>query len=237
MCFGTGYFRTVFIPTASPSLSLWCGRASRHRAAMTLAWAAHDKEARAALDTAVQRRRWTRSRVDQCGRTSTSGSPADLAPSPSCAGRYLLVASFLPRRAATAVGPLPTVNSTHQRASILPSSMEMLCCAERAYCKRMFQVFQIFRWYVASICFKCFRCFIWMLQVFSQCFICFRRIFVSVLIGMLHMFHTYMARVYFKCLVLYCSKCFHVARCNCLSKSCIYCNSYTCMLQVYVSNV
>jgi hypothetical protein len=42
---------------------------------------------------------------------------------------------------AAAIGPLPLVNSTHQRASIFPSRVEMLHCAESACCKCMFQVF------------------------------------------------------------------------------------------------
>ena len=52
----------------------------------------------------------------------------------------------LPRHAAgageppptSAVGPLPPVNSTSCRASIFPSSKEMLCCAKSACCKHMF---------------------------------------------------------------------------------------------------
>jgi hypothetical protein len=37
--------------------------------------------------------------------------------------------------------------------------------------------------------------------------------------------------------VLYCSKCFHVANCKCLSGSCICCTSYIRMSEVYVSNM
>jgi hypothetical protein len=38
-------------------------------------------------------------------------------------------------------------------------------------------------------------------------------------------------------LVLCCSKCFHVANCKCLSRSCICCTGYIRMFEVYVSNI
>jgi hypothetical protein len=71
-------------------------------------------------------------------------------------------------------------------------------------------------------------------SIYLKCFICFRRIFASVLISILHMFHTYDVP---NVSVLYCSKCFHVASCKCLSESYICCNGYTRMLQAYVLNV
>jgi hypothetical protein len=86
-------------------------------------------------------------------RAGISGSPTDLALSPSRAG-----ATLLPRRTATAVSPQPTnairplslVNSTCRGASIFPGSNEMLRYAESACCKRMFLVFQIFQRYVSN---------------------------------------------------------------------------------------
>jgi hypothetical protein len=74
----------VLLPS---SLSVQYGRASR-RGGLNVASAqvGHDAEARAALDKAVHRCRRPQSRVDQCGRPGTSGSPVDLAPSPSHAG-------------------------------------------------------------------------------------------------------------------------------------------------------
>jgi hypothetical protein len=52
----------------------------------------------------------------------------------------------------SAAEQLPLVNSTRRRAYILPSSKEMLRCAEM---------------HVASVCIKCFICFRRMLQVFQ----------------------------------------------------------------------
>jgi hypothetical protein len=42
------------------------------------------------------------------------------------------------------VGQLSPINSTCRRASILLSSKQMLCCAESARCKFIFQVFWMF---------------------------------------------------------------------------------------------
>jgi hypothetical protein len=67
-----------------------------------------------------------------------------------------VAAATLPRRATanssratdplptSAVGLLPSPNSTPRQASILPSSKEMLRCAENTCCKRMFKVFWMF---------------------------------------------------------------------------------------------
>jgi hypothetical protein len=116
-------FSLVLVPPAllAPSLLLRCRRASRC-GGVASAWAGHDAEARAALDTAAQWRWRPQLWADQRGRPDTRGSTADLAPSPSRAG----VAS-LSRRAAPDAGPLPTsairplppVNSTRWWASIL----------------------------------------------------------------------------------------------------------------------
>jgi hypothetical protein len=220
------------MPSVLLPLSLRCERVSWHGGATASTWVGHDEEARAALDTTVQRRRRPRSRANKRGRASMSGSLADMDPSPSHVG----VAS-VPRRANVVVGLLPPLNSTLRWASILPRSMEMLpssvldvsevCCKCFIWMLQksigMLHMLQVFQLNVASLYSKCFVsvsdvC----LQVFwSGCCICF----------------TYVARVCSKCSVLYCSKCFHVASCKYLFRSCIYCNGYTRMLQVYVSNV
>jgi hypothetical protein len=71
-----------------------------------------------------------------------------------------------------------------------------------------------------------------MLQAFLQnVFICFRRMFASVLICMLHMFHIYVTRVCSKYFSLMLQQVFSC--CKCLSRSCIRCNGYTCMLQMF----
>ena len=58
-------------------------------------------------------------------------------------------------------------------------------------CKSMFQIFQLFHSYVAVS--------IFMLQVFYL----FQTLVASVLIWMLHMFHTYVARVCFKSFICF----------------------------------
>jgi hypothetical protein len=124
-----------------------------------------------------------RSWADQCGNASTSGSPADMSPSLSCAG-----AASVSRRIGVAASPLPPVNSIRQRASILPSSKQILRCVESECCKRMFQVFQIFRDMLQVLHMNvyksrlgCCTCCI--------CCKCFKRLF-----NMFHLFQTYVCK-------------------------------------------
>jgi hypothetical protein len=127
-----------FSLVSGASLSLWCGWASWHSGA----WRPRREQATMRRPEWPSTRRHNsadgpdRSWADQCGNASTSGSPADMSPSLSCAG-----AASVSRRIGVAANPLPLVNSIRQRASILPSSKQMLRYVESACCKRMFQVF------------------------------------------------------------------------------------------------
>jgi hypothetical protein len=137
-CLPASAFSLLRASNAGPSLPLsWCGVDERLGAVA--------QRPRRGLSTSGPRRGGlscprhgsataptARSWADQRGRPGTSGSPVDLAPSPSHEG-----ATSLPRRV-VAVGPPSPVNSIRQQGFILPSSKEMLRCAKSTCCKHMF---------------------------------------------------------------------------------------------------
>jgi hypothetical protein len=119
------------------SLLLRCGRASRHSGfGVASTRVGHNTEARVALDVAAQRHRWP-----SYGWISVADAALV---APQRIWLPLLVVRALPPCRVTqpqlpahslqaAVGLLPLVNSTGRRASILPSSKEMLHYIESAY--------------------------------------------------------------------------------------------------------